>query len=256
VEGLDLVLVRERSGYGFGDIYLLEQVRAGGLPGYYFIAFLFKVPLAVQAIFGLSILARAFRREGPKFTRAEIFMLVPILFFLTDFNIFYRAQIGIRYFLIIFPCILVFSGGLVAEWVSFVKWKKLGVLALAGYLAFSVISYFPHYIPYFNERVYDRRYAYKILADSNIEWEQSEWYLDRYLEEYPEAIVEPPGPVAGRVIKGVNALTGVSTDQAAHSWLRENFEPVETIAYTYLVYEMPPADLEINPLPEAVPQGR
>lgn len=244
VDGLDLVLFRERTGFGFGDIYLLEQVRAGGFPGYYFIAFLYKVPLAIQAIFGLAVLARLFRRGGPGITRAEIFMGVPILFFSVYFNFFYRAQIGIRYLLIIFPCILVFSGGLVQKWPSFSRAKKAGVYALAGYLVLSVLSYFPHYIPYFNELVYDRRFAYKILADSNIDWEQSEWYLDRYLEEHPEAVLEPAVPIAGRIIMGVNALTGVSVDRARYAWLRADLEPVETIAYTYLVYEVSPADLE------------
>ncbi len=244
VEGLDLVLFRERTGFGFGDIYLLEQVRSEGFPGYYFIAFLYKVPLAIQAIFGLAILARLFRRGGPGFTRAEIFMGVPILFFSIYFNFFYRAQIGIRFLLIILPCILVFSGGLVHKWPSFSRAKKAGVFALVGYLTLSVLSYFPHYIPYFNELVYDRRYAYKILADSNIDWEQSEWYLDRYLEEHPEAVLEPASPTAGRIIMGVNALTGVSVDRTRYAWLRDNLEPVETVAFTYLVYEVSPAALE------------
>jgi 4-amino-4-deoxy-L-arabinose transferase-like glycosyltransferase len=244
VEGLDLVLFRERTGYGFGDIYMLDQVRAGGFPGYYFVAFLFKAPLALQVILGLTVLTHLRRRTRPRINRAEIFMVLPILFFSLYFNFFYRAQIGIRYLLIIFPCILVYCGGLVQSWASFGRTKKLGVLALGGYLVVSTMSYYPHYIPYFNELILDRRYAYRVLADSNIDWEQSEWYLDRYLEGHPEALVEPAAPAAGRIIMGVNALTGVSGDRATYAWLRDNLEPIETIAYTYLVYDVSRDDLE------------
>jgi hypothetical protein len=123
-------------------------------------------------------------------------------------------------------------------------------VVLSAWLVLSVISYFPHYIPYFNELVPDRRYAYRVLADSNIDWEQAEWYLDRYLEAHPEAVLSPEEPVTGRVVMEVNRLTGVAGDPAPYAWLREYQNPMDTIAYTYLVYEVTEADLAA--LPEAL----
>jgi hypothetical protein len=85
----------------------------------------------------------------------------------------------------------------------------------------------------------DRRQSYRILADSNLDWGQSRWYLDRYLELHPEADVEPQGPVHGLVIVGVNNLTWVTSDPNRYLWLRNGYAPVDTIAYSYLVYAIP-----------------
>jgi Dolichyl-phosphate-mannose-protein mannosyltransferase len=244
LEGLDLVSLRERTGFGFGRTYLLGQLSQEGFVGYYLIAFLFKVPIALQLVCLLVILSYLGRWKRFRFGRAELFMLMPILFFSIYFNFFYRAQIGIRFLLVIFPCILVFCGRLVENWGMFNRRRKLGIFVLSGYLVLSVLSYFPHYIPYFNELIYDRRYGYKILADSNIDWGQSKTFLTQYLERYPETKVEPDSPVAGRIVVRVNQLTGVTGDPARYAWLRDNLLPSETIAYSYLVYNVSPAELE------------
>jgi hypothetical protein len=97
---------------------------------------------------------------------------------------------------------------------------------------------------YFNELVYDRRNAYKILADSNIQWGQSRHYLTQYLKQHPALHVAPERPVAGRIVVEVNQLTGVTEDPTRYAWLRENLLPSETIAYSYLVYDVSPAELE------------
>ncbi len=125
----------------------------------------------------------------------------------------------------------------------FKRATKVGIFVLSGYLVLAVLSYFPHYIPYFNELV-DRRYGYKILADSNIDWGQSKTYLTEYLERYPETQVEPERPVAGRIVVTVNKLTGVTGDPARYAWLRDHQLPAETIAYDYLVYQVSPAQLK------------
>jgi hypothetical protein len=244
LEGLDQASFQDRTGFGYGRVYLLGQLSREGFPGYYVIAFLFKVPLAMQLLCLFAALSYAAHWKCGRFRRAELFMIVPVLFFTVYFNLFLRAQSGIRFFLLIFPCILVFSGRLVARWSTFNRLTKLGIFALGGYLVVSVLSYFPHYIPYMNELVYDRRAAYKVLADSNIDWGQGRPYLQRYLEQYPAAQVHPEKPVAGRVVVDVNHLTGIVGDPSRYAWLRENFFPSTTIAHAYLVYDVSADELE------------
>ncbi len=243
LEGLDLVHFRERTGFGYGRIYLLGQVSREGFIGYYLIAFLFKVPIALQLICLLAILSHVVHWKRGRFRRAELFMLMPILCFTIYFNFFYRAQLGIRFLLVIFPCLLVFCGSLVENWSIFNRARKLRIFALSGYLVLSVLSYFPHYIPYFNELVYDRRYAYMILADSNIDWGQSRNDLTEYLNRYPSTQVHPQKPLAGRIVVRVNELTGLTKDLIRYAWLRDNLRPSETIAYSYLVYNVSSAEL-------------
>jgi hypothetical protein len=238
LEGLDLSSFEERTGFGYGRVYLLGQLSREGFPGYYLFAFLFKVPLALQALCIIAAVSLAVQWKNGDFRRAELFVLVPLLFFTVYFNFFFRAQNGIRFLLLIFPCIFVFCGSVIPRW-STVNWSgQLGVLALASYLVISVLSYFPHYIPYFNELVYDRRFAYKVLADSNIDWGQNKGYLRRYLERYPTAQVNPEKPAVGRFIVDVNHLTGIVGDPVRYAWLRENLFPLNSIAHAYLVYDI------------------
>ncbi len=244
IEGLDWVHYRERTGRGYGAIYLLGHLRRGqGFPGYYLAAYLFKEPIASQIVFLIALIVYLSRWKYRRFPDDELFLLGPLLFFTLFFNLLDRAQIGIRFFLVAFPFIFAFSGRLMSGWRDF-RWKKwLAVSALAAYLVISGASYFPHYIPYFNELVTDRRMAYKILADSNLDWGQASWYLDQYCIKHPHALVEPPGPVAGTVVVRANKLVGVTAPPQTYQWLRENFQPADTIAYSYLVYEVREADL-------------
>ena len=245
VEGLDLVRFRERSGYGFGRIYLFGELHEReGFPGYYFFTTLFKMPIATQIILLAAFVVYFRRFNGASILQNEPFILLPALFFAVYFNFFYHAQIGIRFVIILFPLLYVFSGSLLRNGFPVSRSQRIAAGTLALYLIFSVLSYHPHYIPYINELVLDRRFAYKYLADSNLDWEQADFYLDDYLAEHPNARVEPLRPRDGTTIVSVNALVGVTGERDQFAWLRENFEPVEHIAYAYLVFRVSPQELE------------
>lgn len=240
LQGLDWVAFKERTGTGYGPVYLLGQLRQGqGFPGYYFVAYLFKEPLAIQLLGLTAFAAYAWNRRRFHFLQNESFLLIPVAFFTVYFNFFFRAQIGFRFFIVALPLLQVFFASLLYGWPQVSRWKRPAVGALLIYLALSVFSYYPFYLAYFNELVWDRRQAYKVLADSNLDWGQSDWYLQRYVASHPEAHVQPDSPVAGTVIVSVNTLVGVLGDPNRYHWLRAHFEPVDTIAYSYLVYQIP-----------------
>ncbi len=239
LEGLDLVRFRERSGFGFGRIYLFGELRESeGFNGYYFYATLLKMPIATQLTILMMLFLVLRRFKGDFFRQNEQFLLLPLLFFTLYFNFFYNAQIGLRYYLIVYPLFYILCGRLIQNWEQIPFRQKVLGGGLALYLGISVLSYFPHFIPYFNEIVWDRRFAYKYLADSNLDWGQAEFYLDDYLVAHPNARVEPLRPRDGLTIVSANALVGVVGARDQFAWLRENFEPVETIAYEYLVYDI------------------
>jgi hypothetical protein len=93
-------------------------------------------------------------------------------------------------------------------------------------------------MPYFNEFLFDKRQAYKILADSNIDYGQSEGALNSYLTSHPQAVYNPTTPTSGLIVVSVNDLVGVFGKPEQYTWLRENFEPSNTIAHTYLIYNI------------------
>jgi hypothetical protein len=244
LEGLDWVVQRERTGVGYGLIYLFGTLQDKGFPGYYIIASLYKEPIATQLFVIAALITYFFNPEKRQaFWRNEIFLLLPVVFFTIYFNFFYNAQIGIRFYLVIFPLLFVFTGSLFSTWKEFHLWQKALSIGLMVYLLISVLSYYPYYIPYFNELAWDKTQTYKILADSNLDWGQSKSDIERYFEGHPNAKQPSTRPESGEFVVAVNRLVGISTDPQRFAWLRENFEPVGTVANSYLIYEISQDDV-------------
>ncbi|MFC2163898.1 ArnT family glycosyltransferase [Acidobacteriota bacterium] len=248
IDGLDWVKFNEQTGASFGHVYMFEELRFlrngdQAFQGYYIVAFLYKTPIAVIIIALLSIGVYLRKKGQFKFHENEVFLIVPIIFFALYFNFMFKAQIGIRYLLVVYPFIHVFCGLLFREFEKISQKFRIVLFSLLAYLIISVLSYFPHYLSYFNELVGDRKMAYKILADSNIDWGQNEWYLKKYRKNNPDVILRPNGPTWGKLVVGVNELVGILLEDK-YAWLRENFEPVDHIAYSYLIFDISEDDLE------------
>lgn len=244
LEGLDWAKQRDETGDKCANFYLLGKIHQSkpkpeGFSGYYFWAFLFKEPLAIQffILFSAIVYFRSVRKE--KFQENEIFIFVPVFLFSIYFNYFFKINIGIRHFIMVLPLLYVFCGNLMCGSETQTLKMKSAVIILMSYLAVSVLSYFPYYLPYFNELVMDRRKAYKILADSNLDWGQGGWYVREYLDKHPEAQLDPDLPVSGTVVVDVNKLVGITVEPEKYRWLRENFEPAGHIAHTHLLYQVP-----------------
>ena len=245
LEGLDWSRHYDETGGVSGNLYLFKELRprGTGFPGYYLAAFVFKTPLALQACLAAALVALPGRRRRARFMDDELFLLAPLAAAAVWFAFFFRTQVGVRYILFVYPLIQILCGGLVAGWERFGPARRAALLAAPVLLLSSTLSWHPHFIPYFNELVPDRTRCHEILADSNIDWGQAEWYLRRWRRTHPEAVVNPERPVAGRVVVGVNLLTGVFLPER-YRWLRENFSPTGHVAHAYLIYDVAPEELE------------
>jgi len=217
-----------------------------GFPGYYFYAALFKVPIATQVIFLVALFGYFWRRDpaSAALRQDEIFLLVPMLLYWMYFNFFFNAQIGIRHVLPVFALGIIFCGRFLIQ--PQTKLRTYAAVVLVFWVAVSMFSYYPHFISYFNEFVLDRKMAYRRLADSNLDWRGNQYYLGQYVRHHPDTIVDPRKPQAGRIAVPVNALVGVNRNPEEYRWLREHFEPVDHIAHSYLVYDVPKEMLPEN----------
>ncbi|MFZ1947568.1 MAG: glycosyltransferase family 39 protein [bacterium] len=259
LDGLDWGKMREETGKGFGSMYLLGELReVGGFKTYYLVAFLFKEPIAFQILIALAAALYALRRRRYAFMRNEVFLLVPVAFFAFYFNLVFKLQIGIRHFLVAVPFMHVFAGSLVSQWPALGRKMKASLALLSIYLAASVFSYFPYYIPYFNELVWDRKQAYRVLADSNLDWgqaagearrykaehpgvylEEGMWHMKTYRERHREEYEHPQFPDSGQIVVNVNNYVGIYHPHR-YQWLRDKYKPVGHIAYAYLIFEVSP----------------
>jgi 4-amino-4-deoxy-L-arabinose transferase-like glycosyltransferase len=254
LQGLDWIKYRDDSGKGYGNIYLFGKLRSrgdkfDGFKGYYLFASLFKVPIATQIILILALANYLRRWKSYAFREDEQFLLIPVIFFTVYFNLFINAQIGLRHFLVVFPLMAVFCGSFFRDWKGFEKKRKVAIGVLMTWLIVSVMSYYPHFLSYFNELVWNRTRSYKLLADSNIDWGQNGWYLKRWAKRNKDAQVHPQEPAVGKIVVSVNNLVGVFSPER-YAWLRDNFEPFDHIAYSFLVY-----DVQENHLREALKES-
>jgi hypothetical protein len=230
ISGLDWSAMLERTGH-YANIYLFGKLDRPngwhGFKGYYFLVGLFKAPIAIQVLIGAALITYVRRWRRFDFWRREWLLLCPVVFYVIYFNFFYRLNIGFRHFLIIFPLLYIFCGSLLTDTSSVPRWARVGLAGLLVYLIVSVLSYFPHFIPYFNELVWHRKQAYRIAADSNLDWGQGGKAVARWLARHPDAVFQPDEPMAGTIVVGVNALVGINPYERFR-WLRENFNPSTT----------------------------
>ncbi len=247
VEGLDWVLHDERAQQW--NIYLLGDIGKGGVvgqrfPEYYLVAWLYKEPIATQLLLLLAIGVYALRFRRFDFRRNEWFLAAPVLFFACYLTFVFRAQIGYRHALVVLPMLFVFTGSLLSEAAGLGRRARWLVGALLVYLVVSVLSYYPHFIPYMNELVWDRSRAYTVLADSSLVLDQNHWYVRRYLRQHPAVVVEPDAPMTGTLLVRVERYVGLFFVEQFR-WLRENFEPVGHVAHGHLLFRVTPEALQL-----------
>jgi hypothetical protein len=254
--------------------YLMGEISSGGFREYYLIAFLYKVPIATQLLLLMGIVSLIRDRKQVKFWQNEAFLVVPSVIF---FAILSKAnlQLGIRYILFILPFLFVIASRVMIGWnVGKIRYHAF-IIILLLYLIISNLSYFPHYISYFNELLVNRKMGYTILADSNLDWGQNDNYIIRYLEDNPqtmytsfmhrmiikphelesqfnpERIFAPSQPKAGELLIGANELVGILGDAPYNRgnpetfrWIRENLQPIAHVGYSHVVFKIEPKHLE------------
>jgi hypothetical protein len=109
---------------------------------------------------------------------------------------------------------------------------------LLAFEAISVFRYFPHFLPYTNEFITDKKLAYKKIASSNICYGEGGKFLRNYLNKHSDAIYMPEKPVAGKVVFEVNDFLGLPmATQHKYDWA-SSLTPVDHIHSEYLIFNV------------------
>ena len=243
----------EQKGNSFGNIYLLGELGNGqdpsfhGFKSYYAVALFFKEPIPLQILFLLSLVWVWKNRSLDDFLFGECLLLAGAAILLVWLSFFNRAQIGVRQILPFFAIDVIVAGAAFVSFYSASRPRKCFLALLVLWLGISVASYYPHMIPYMNEWVFDRKLAYKILADSNLDWGQNARLVSQFLEKNPDVIESPAPPVAGRILIGANDLVGIPRKAPNKMlWLRSRYKPVAHVGYGHLLFVVPASDFPTN----------
>jgi hypothetical protein len=241
IRSMDAVLYFDQLGGGVngslnGAPYILGNNSIHVFWYYYFIAILFKVPVSILLLWLTSFFILCFRFERKAFFYNEMFLLLPAFYFLIYMNFFYSTQVGIRHVLIIFPLLFIFSGKIIAQF-AYGK-RKIFMYSMVAYQTISVLSYFPHFLPYTNELIPDKKLAYKKIADTNICYGEGDKFLREYLKKNPGAIYLPDKPLAGTVIMEVNEMLNLNIATVhKYDWVGPLL-PIDHIHSQYLIFNV------------------
>jgi hypothetical protein len=234
--GIDLSLAHER-GKTF-PVYILGRQWPEGVWYYFLVLWLIKSPLLalVAQVAGLVQAARtAVLRTNP----ALRFIALNLAWQLACFSLLFRAQIGYRFALMCVPLAWVLAAaGLAALPARRATLTAGGAVVLIAVLENAL--YWGNPLSFSNAAVWPKRNAYRLMADSNLDWGQNRDKIAGWLEErgIDEARLDPAELLPGTNVLSVNVLTGVKGGFERHRWLRENVTPTRELGHTYLWFEL------------------
>ena len=264
----DAVISHSNTNKEKSTSYLFGEWKHGGWWYYYLVALIIQVPIPILLFFLMAIIfVRQLKRRE---IHHEIYLLIPVFFWLLLFSFVSRLDLGLRHILIIFPFSIVFASKVVHFRVkNFERTVKSSFYILCIWLIATTVLTFPFYHNYFNEIIGGSQDGYKYLttdAGPNIR------HIGPYMEEhnltsvkFRAPAVERPeyrsvwyeeltcAPATGVIIIGTGPLVGgyYSTDEDFSGEVNENcfgwlqqLEPVDNIGYSLLVYNVNEADLE------------
>ncbi len=248
LQGLDMLRYHDNSGLTYGKIYLFGELRDPFDPNfhnfkaYYATAMMFKEPIAVQVLFCLGLMWIWRNRSYREFITGEAVLLSAAIVLFLWFSLFRKSQLGIRNILPVIAVEVIIAGGAFAGfWGKPLKTRIL-LSMLVLWACVSSMSYYPNLIPYMNEWVVDRKQAYKILVDSNLDYGQEGDLVHEFLLRNPDVVFEPERPTAGRVLVGVNRLVGEWHGYEPMYWLLR-YRPAARVGYGHLLFVVPVRDV-------------
>jgi hypothetical protein len=244
ITGLDMAKYYDEIGGGrtgtpessFGNVNILGQSRTGGgFWYYYFVSFFYKTPIPVLILMVWTFYYFVRKTNKRSFFKNELFLFLPVVYFLVLFNFFYNTQCGIRHIIFIYPLLFIFISGLV-RYITSVKQKFLLFLS-SLYLVISVLFYYKNYFAYTNEFIVNKTNGYRIVGSSNINFNQGYFYLKEYLKEHPEVRYAPATAEHGKFVVMLDEFLDVWNTHK-YSWL-SNYQPSDNVANgCYLIFDI------------------
>ena len=144
--------------------------------------------------------------------------------------------------MIILPSLFIFSGALYS-WLHS-KRKQWIIFSLLAYQLISVGLYFPHFLPYTNEFILDKKMVYKKMADTNLCFDEGTNFLRSYLKKNKNVIVAPDSIVSGKIVVDANRMLGLNFGEQMENrfqfiWMKDLI-PVDHIHSQFLIYDVTP----------------
>jgi 4-amino-4-deoxy-L-arabinose transferase-like glycosyltransferase len=229
--GLDLSLADERKPWASA---ILGRVHFHGVWYYFALLWLLKTPVLLLAATFAGLGRAAWHARADPFVRL---LAVNLAAGLAYFSLFFQAQIGYRFVLMLVPLAYMIAARGLRD-VECPRPTVLVAAVVATGLAESLF-YLGNPLSFTNAAVQPKRLVYRLTADSNLDWGQNRDRIGPHLVRVGagHTHLEPHHIVPGHNTLAVNALAGVFGEDR-HRWVRENLRPSGHFLHTYLWYEI------------------
>ena len=230
---------------------------------YYFLyALLIKTPLGTLGLFALAIFCSLFFGSTNAAWRDEMVVLLPGLAILVLVSSQTGFSVHSRYVIPALPFFFVWMSKVGKAFELRHRSLAVAVVLLLAWSIGNSLWVYPHCISYFNEIVGGPRNGPKHLLDSNIDWGQDLFQLEKWCKDHPEIEnlsvaywgsypidltsiptkgIPPLGePELGWYAVSVNNLFG---QEKQYDYFLD-FEPAARIGYSIYIYQIGEEDLE------------
>lgn len=232
LQGLDGSIGSER---GWGPVVLLGAAHPDGVGYYFVVLWALKTPLLLllAQLAGLAILAKSGRlRRDPRL----VFVAWNAVLAFGYFSFLFKTQIGFRFVLMCVPLAWL----LAAPGLRALAPGRVRLLVLCAAVAVAEnLAYLGNPLSFTNAAVWPKRQAFRLIADSNIDWGQNRDKIQDWLGQagIRSSRLDPLHLLPGPNVFSLNTVAGVF-DFEQHRWLREHQDPVEQLGHTYLRFDV------------------
>jgi 4-amino-4-deoxy-L-arabinose transferase-like glycosyltransferase len=229
--GIDHSIVRDG---GVWPVYVLGAFHPRPVWYYFPFHWVLKTPLGlllleIVGFIGLLRYGILQRSGGARFVAAIL------LCHLAFFSLLFRTQIGYRFVLMCVPLGYVLAAGGLPSLLGARGWR----IAAAAAVALAVIEnavYWGNPFAFTNAAVWPKRSAWRLMADSSLDYGQDRERIARWLAGTDSAL-NPVHILPGRDVINLNAFVGLP-DPERYRWLRERVPPAGHVGYTHLVWQI------------------
>jgi phenylacetate-coenzyme A ligase PaaK-like adenylate-forming protein len=163
---------------------------------------------------------------------------------LVYFSFVFRMQIGFRFVLMCVPLVAILAAaGLVGQVRH--RFFAAGLAVVVLTVLAENAAYLGNSLAFTSAAVQPKREAFRLLADSNIDYGQNREKMEAWFRERksPTSHLDPVHILPGENILAFNLASG-ATDFSRHAWLREHLRPNGHFRHTYLFFDVSPDQFE------------
>jgi hypothetical protein len=247
VNSMDAVMYFDQIGGGApnslnGPTYLLGHNSTYGFWYYFVVTLFFKLPIPFMMVLFFTTLLVIKNYKAVSFFTNEVFLFVPAAYYLVYLSFFYSTQVGVRHILMILPLLFILCGRAFNYIIERKKQYALYFLLFAELI--SVGLYFPHFLPYTNEFIWNKKMAYKKIGDSSLIYEEGKPFVESFLNKHKDVVYLPDSAIAGKfIIPAIDIANIPIATLNKFNWAR-NLNPVDHIHSQYLVYALKQAEAD------------